>query len=60
MRKINEFRKCCPVCQGLSVSKTKKFCDFCKASLINIERKVYSSEYNEDTGIFKFEIQTKQ
>lgn len=60
MRKINDFGKCCPVCQSLTISRTKKLCENCKAELIDIHGKVYHTSFDSEDGVFMFEIKTSK
>ena len=59
MRKINSFRKCCPVCHSISISKTMRKCQYCGCILIDIENKDCKTSYDGSTGTFKFEVFAK-
>jgi len=60
MYRMYDFKKCCPNCQALSKSLTKKKCDFCKCVLIELDSVKNITQYNDFNNNFSFKIWAKK
>ena len=62
MYKPDAFKKACPVCQAISKSKTKRYCNYCKAELIDLEGNKWYTDYSsfDNTITWKFFKKTKK